>query len=186
MSNVITTSRREGFNILNNTTRSHTEVLAHPAVNIAKQFHDAVSAKGYGHEFGVQVKCEHIQSYHEDYPDFDDIEIEVYFNYDKSNSGAICRDAKNLYRKFRRATGQRLTWDGPNASELWVDAPDRRLIFKEAEVSWNGSIDRSDYLIKYFDDNPRGKQLQLFPDDKKLICSAREITVWCPWDVDAE
>ena len=93
MSNVITTSRRDGFTIHNTTARTEQEIIAHPAVKIAKDFYDNVVANGYGHEFGVEVRLEHIgeEWMPEGHDGYDSIEIDVFFNYDRSNTGSICR-----------------------------------------------------------------------------------------------
>ena len=184
MSNVITTSRRDGFNIRNTINRTEQEIIDHPAVKIAKDFYDQMVQGGWGHEFGVEVRTSHLDErwMPEGHDGFDEIEIDVFFNYDRSNTGAICRNAKNLYRAFMRAKGLRLDW---TPKETWLPCPERQTIFHEADINWDGSIDRNDFITKWLADNPRG-QMELFPHlNKEFICSVKEIKVWTPWDVDA-
>ena len=178
MSNVITTQPREGFNILNNLDRTEQEILAHPAVKIAKDFYDNVVANGYGHEFGVEVRTDWLDD------TWEEIEIDVFFNYDRSNCGAICRDAKNLYRTFMRAKGLKLDWI---PQEVWLPAPERQTIIHEADVVWGGSIERSKFITDWLSKHKReNTQLELFPNKKEFICSAKELTIWTPWDKDCE
>jgi len=182
MSNVITTSRRDGFTIHNTINRTIAEIEAHPAVRIAKDWHDQLVQAGYGHEFGVEVRTDHLDKRFmpDDMDGYDYIEIDVFFNYDTDNIGAVCRTAKSIYRKFMRAKGLKLDW--PNGKETWVPEPSRAVIFHDADVSWRGSVDRNEFLDKNWH-RVEEPQMKLFPD---FLCSAKEITVWTPWEMFAD